>query len=137
MNFPGRPRSEARNQLVLNMAREDVKEYVFKVLGKILSENNIKYIKWDMNRHFGEPGWPEAPLAEQKEIWMKYVRNVYEIIERLRAAHPKLTIEACSGGGGRIDLGILERVDEVHASDNTEAFDRLSIQEGFSMAYTP
>jgi alpha-galactosidase len=68
---------------------------------------------------------------------MKYVRNVYEIIERLRAAHPKLTIEACSGGGGRIDLGILERVDEVHASDNTEAFDRLSIQEGFSMAYTP
>jgi alpha-galactosidase len=53
MNFPGRPRSEARNQLVLNMAREDVKEYVFKVLGKILSENNIKYIKWDMNRHFG------------------------------------------------------------------------------------
>lgn len=137
MNFPGRPRSEARNQLVLNMAREDVKEYIFSVLDKILSENNIKYIKWDMNRHFGEPGWPEAPLAEQKEIWVKYVRNVYEIIDRLRAAHPKLEIEACSGGGGRIDLGILERVNEVHASDNTEAFDRLRIQEGFSLAYPP
>lgn len=137
MNFPGRPRSEARNQLVLNMARDDVREYIFSVLDKILSENNIKYIKWDMNRHFGEPGWPEAPLAEQKEIWVKYVRNVYEIMDRLRAAHPKLEIEACSGGGGRVDLGVLERVDEVHASDNTEAFDRLSIQEGFSMAYTP
>jgi alpha-galactosidase len=136
MNFPGRPRSEARNQLVLNMAREDVKEYIFGVLDKMLSENNIKYIKWDMNRHFGEPGWSEVPLAEQKEIWVKYVRNVYEIIDRLRAKHPKLEIEACSGGGGRVDLGILERVNIVWTSDNTEAFDRLGIQEGFSYAYT-
>lgn len=137
MNFPGRPRSEARHQLVLNMAREDVKEYIFNVLDKILSENNIKYIKWDMNRHFGEPGWPEAPLDEQKEIWVKYVRNVYQIMDRLRAAHPKLEIEACSGGGGRLDLGILERVNEVWTSDNTDAFDRLRIQEGFSLAYAP
>jgi len=137
MNFPGRPRSEARNQLVLNMAREDVKEYIFSVLDKILSENKIKYIKWDMNRHFGEPGWPEAPPAEQKEIWVKYVRNVYEIIDRLRARHPSLDIEACSGGGGRVDLGILERVNIVWTSDNTEAFDRLGIQEGFSFAYAP
>ena len=137
MNFPGRPRSEARNQLVLNMARDDVKEYIFGVLDKMLSENNIKYIKWDMNRHFGEPGWPEVPIAEQKEIWVKYVRNVYDIIDRLRAKHPKLDIEACSGGGGRLDLGILERVNVVWASDNTDAFDRLGIQEGFSYAYTP
>jgi len=137
MNFPGRPRSEARNQLVLNMAREDVKEYIFGVLDKMLSENNIKYIKWDMNRHFGEPGWAEVPIPEQKEIWVKYVRNVYEIIDRLRAKHPSLDIEACSGGGGRLDLGILERVNVVWASDNTDAFDRLGIQEGFSYAYTP
>ncbi len=135
MNFPGRPRSEARNQLILNMAREEVKEYIFTVLDKMISENNIKYIKWDMNRHFGEPGWPEAPMAEQKGIWVKYVRNVYEIIDRLRVAHPMLAIEACSGGGGRVDLGILERVNEVWTSDNTEAFDRLRIQEGFSLAY--
>lgn len=137
MNFPGRPRSEARNQLVLNMAREDVKEYIFGVLDKMLSENNIKYIKWDMNRHFGEPGWAEVPIAEQKEIWVKYVRNVYEIIDRLRARHLNLDIEACSGGGGRLDLGILERVNVVWTSDNTEAFDRLGIQEGFSYAYAP
>jgi len=136
MNFPGRPRSESRNQLVLNMAREDVKEYIFGVLDKLLSENNIKYIKWDMNRHFSEPGWPEAPVPEQKEIWVKYVRNVYEIMDRLRAKHPSLEIEACSGGGGRVDLGILERVNVVWTSDNTEAFDRLGIQQGFSLAYT-
>jgi alpha-galactosidase len=65
------------------------------------------------------------------------VRNVYEVIDRLRAKHPKLEIESCSGGGGRIDLGILRRVDEVWTSDNTEAFDRLRIQEGFSQAYAP
>ncbi|HEV2382291.1 MAG TPA: alpha-galactosidase [Terriglobia bacterium] len=137
LNFPDRPRSEARNQLVLNMARDDVKEYIFNALDRMLSENNIEYIKWDMNRHIAEPGWPEASLAKQKEVWVRYVRNVYEIIDRLRAKHPTLTIEACSGGGGRIDLGILERVDEVHVSDDTEAFDRLRIQEGFSFAYAP
>jgi alpha-galactosidase len=65
------------------------------------------------------------------------VKNVYEIIDRLRAKHPKLEIESCSGGGGRVDLGILRRVDEVWTSDNTEAFDRLRIQEGFSMAHAP
>ena len=103
----------------------------------MLSENNIKFIKWDMNRHFSEPGWPEVPVAEQKEIWVKYVRNVYDIMDRLRAKHPGLEIESCSGGGGRVDLGVLQRVDEVWTSDNTEAFDRLKIQEGFTYAYSP
>jgi alpha-galactosidase len=119
------------------MARDDVKEYIFAALDKVLSENNIKFIKWDMNRHFSEPGWPEAPIAEQKEIWVKYVWNVYDIMERLRAKHPGLEIESCSGGGGRVDLGVMRYTDEVWTSDNTEAFDRLRIQEGFSYAYAP
>jgi alpha-galactosidase len=135
MNFPGRPRTEARHQLVLNMARDDVKEYTFAWLDKLVTENNIAFLKWDMNRNFSEPGWPEAGPANEKKIWVKYTSNVYEIIDRLRAKHPKLEIESCSGGGGRIDLGILKRVDEVWTSDNTEAFDRLRIQEGFSYAY--
>jgi len=137
MNFPGRPRSEARNQLVLNMARDDVKEHIFDALDRLLVENNIRFLKWDMNRHFSEPGWAEVPTEKQKEIWIKYVRNVYEIIDRLRAKHPGLEIESCSGGGGRVDLGILTRVEQVWTSDNTEAFDRLRIQEGFSHAYAP
>jgi alpha-galactosidase len=135
MNFPGRPRTEARNQLILNMAREDVKEYTYAWLDKLVSENNVAFLKWDMNRNFSEPGWPEAGPLNEKKIWVKYVNNVYEIIDRLRAKHPKLEIESCSGGGGRVDLGILKRVDEVWTSDNTEAFDRLRIQEGFSYAY--
>lgn len=137
MNFPGRPRSELRNQMVLNLARDDVKEYLFGVLDKLASDLNIKYFKWDMNRSFSEPGWPEVPPAEQRELWVKYTRNLYELLDRLRQKHPKLEIESCSGGGGRVDLGILQRVDEVWPSDNTEAFDRLRIQEGFTQAYSP
>jgi alpha-galactosidase len=137
MNFPGRPRSELRNQLILNLARVDVKEYIFGVLDKLASDYNIRYFKWDMNRAFSEPGWPEAGAADQQALWVKYVRNLYEIMDRLRARHPKLEIESCSGGGGRVDLGILQRVDEVWPSDNTEAFDRLRIQEGFSQVYAP
>ncbi|MGA3099153.1 MAG: alpha-galactosidase [Bryobacteraceae bacterium] len=136
MNFPDRPRSELRNQMVLNLARADVKEYIFGVLDKLASENNIRYFKWDMNRPFSEPGWPEVAPADERKLWVEYDRNLYEILDRLRAKHPKLEIESCSGGGGRVDLEILRRVEEVWASDNTEAFDRLRIQEGFSQAYT-
>ncbi|SPE36333.1 Glycoside hydrolase, clan GH-D [Candidatus Sulfopaludibacter sp. SbA6] len=135
INFPGRPRSELRTQMILNLARSDVKEYVFGFLDKLASQYNIRYFKWDMNRSFSEPGWPEMEPADQRKLWVEYVRNVYEVMDRLRARHPKLEIESCSGGGGRVDLGILQRVDEVWASDNTEAFDRLRIQEGFSQAY--
>jgi alpha-galactosidase len=137
IHFSGRPQTEGRNQMVLNMARADVKEHIFGVLDRLLAENDIKFIKWDMNRHFSEPGWPAVPAAEQRKIWVAYVRNVYEIIDRLRARHPSLEIESCSGGGGRVDLGILQRVEQVWTSDNTEAFDRLRIQDGFSFAYAP
>ena len=135
MNFPGRRRDELRNQLVLNLARDDVRDYIFNVLDKLASEYNIRYFKWDMNRTFSEPGWPEMAPDEQKEIWVKYVLNLYDILARLRAKHPNLEIESCSGGGGRVDLGILRYVDEFWTSDNTEAYDRLRIQEGFSQAY--
>lgn len=137
LNFPGRPRSEARNQLVLNLSRDDVKEYVFASLDKLVSENDIAFLKWDLNRNFSEPGWPEAPLAEQKTLWIRHVNNYYEVIDRLRARHPKLEIESCASGGGRVDLGVLTRTEEVWPSDNTDAFDRLSIQYGYSHAYTP
>jgi alpha-galactosidase len=137
IHFPDRPRSELRNQMVLNLARNDVKDYVFGFLDKLASENNIKYFKWDMNRPLSEPGWEDEPVADQRKLWVEYVRNLYDILDRLRAKHPKLEIESCSGGGGRVDLGILRRVDEVWASDNTEAFDRLGIQEGFTQAYAP
>jgi alpha-galactosidase len=137
IHFAGRPRSELRNQMVLNLARSDVREYIFGVLDKLATDYNIRYFKWDMNRAVSEPGWPDAGASGERKLWVDYVRNLYDIFDRLRAKHPRLEIESCSGGGGRVDLGILQRVVEVWPSDNTEALDRQRIQEGFSMAYAP
>ncbi len=142
MHFPDRQRTEARNQLVLNLAKPEVKQYVFDFLDKLVSENDIAFLKWDYNRNWSEPGWDGAPGANgnpdaQKEIYVAYAQNLYDILAKLRAKHPKLEIESCSGGGGRVDLGILRYTDEVWPSDNTDALDRLSIQDGFTHAYTP
>ncbi|MGA9720002.1 MAG: alpha-galactosidase [Acidobacteriaceae bacterium] len=137
MNFPGRPRTEGRNQLLLNLARPDVMEYTYHWLDELVSNNDIDFLKWDYNRNWSEPGWDAVPVADQKKIYVAYVQNLYAILDRLRAKHPKLEIESCSGGGARVDLGIMRRTEEVWTSDNTDALDRLSIQDGFTHAYTP
>jgi alpha-galactosidase len=137
LNFPGRPQSESRNQLVLNLARPDVRDYVEGFLDKLLTENDIAFLKWDYNRNWSEPGWDQVPIDEQKRVYVEFIHNLYSILADLRKKHPKLEIESCSGGGGRTDLGILHYTDEVWTSDNTDPFDRLSMQDGFTYAYTP
>ena len=137
LNFEGRQRSEARNQLVLNLARDDVSEYVFKALDQLLSQNDIQFLKWDYNRNWSEPGWPQLAPEEQQKVYITYVQHLYDIMRRLRARHPGVEIESCSGGGARVDLGIMALTDEVWPSDNTDPSDRLSIQDGFSYAYAP
>ena len=137
LNFPGRPRSESRTQLVLNLARPDVRDYVEGFLDKLLTENDIAFLKWDYNRNWSEPGWDQVPIDEQRGIYIAFIRNLYSILADLRKKHPKVEIESCSGGGGRVDLGILRYTDEVWPSDNTDPFDRLAMQDGFSYAYTP
>ena len=137
LHFPGRPRSESRNQLVLNLARPDVRDYVEGFLDKLLTENDIAFLKWDYNRNWSEPGWDQVPINEQKRVYVEFIRNLYAILGDLRKKHPKIEIESCSGGGGRVDLGILQYTDEVWPSDNTDPFDRLSMQDGFTYAYTP
>ena len=137
LHFPGRPETEQRNQLVLNLARPDVREYVLGFLDKILTDNDVAFLKWDYNRNWTEPGWDQLPAAEQKRVYVDYTENLYWILSELRRKHPNVEIESCSGGGGRVDLGILRYTDEVWPSDNTDPFDRLTIQDGFSYAYTP
>ena len=137
LNFPGRPRSEQRTQLVLNLARPDVRAYVLGFLDKLLNENDIAFLKWDYNRNWSEPGWDQLPPAEQKQVYVEFTRNLYAILAELRQRHPKIEIASCSGGGGRVDLGILRYTDEVWPSDNTDPFDRLTQQDGFTYAYAP
>jgi alpha-galactosidase len=130
LHFPGRERTEARNQLILDFGRPEVVEHIFAVLDDLVSRYAIAFFKWDMNRLATEPG----SVAGQA-IWRRHVEGVYQIMDRLRRRHPDLDIQSCSGGGGRVDLGILGRTDQVWVSDNTDAYDRIRIQEGFSLAY--
>jgi alpha-galactosidase len=136
-HFRHRSRTEGRNQLVLNLARSDVRDWMLTTLDSLLSEHNIEFIKWDMNRNVSESGWPDEVGRNPERIWLDHVRNLYWVIDELRRRHPNVAFESCAGGGGRVDLGILSRVEQVWTSDNTDAFDRLCIQEGFSYAYTP
>ena len=135
--FPGRPRTEGRNQLVLNLARPDVRAWVFNTLDQLLSNNRIDFLKWDYNRNWSEPGWPQVPPDEEKNVYVDFIRNYYSILAELRQRHPNIEIESCSGGGSRVDLGVMRYTDEVWPSDNTDAYDRLTIQNGFTYAYTP
>jgi len=137
INFAGRQRSEARNQLVLNLARKDVCEYLLKVLDDLVANNNIEYLKWDHNRTWSEPGWPEVAPDEQQRLYVAYVDNLYRLLAELRRRHPRLEIESCASGGGRVDLGIMKLTEQVWTSDNTDPYDRLLIQDGFSHAYAP
>ncbi|MET7686557.1 alpha-galactosidase [Streptomyces sp. NPDC005483] len=129
----GRKRTEFRNQLVLNLAREDVQEYLWEQLDTLLSSAPIDYVKWDFNRCFTDAGWPGEPYPQR--LWVDHVRGFYALLDRLREAHPGVAFESCSGGGGRIDLGVLGRTDQVWTSDNTDPLDRLAIQHGFSQIH--
>jgi len=134
-HFANRARTQWRHQLVLNLARPDVAEWVYATLDRLLSEHDIRFVKWDMNRPLSEPGWPSEAGRNPERAWTEHVRHLYAILDGLRAAHPGTDFESCSGGGGRADLGILGRAAQVWTSDNTDAWDRVAIQEGFTQAY--
>jgi len=135
LHTPHRTAHEGRNQLVLNLAREDVKQYTLDWLNKLLTENKIKFIKWDMNRYVSELGWPEAEPLKRRELRIRYIRNLNEILGTLRRRHPQVVFESCSSGGGRVNLSVLSLTDQVWTSDNTDPGDRLHIQYGFSHAF--
>lgn len=132
-HYDNRTPSLMRNQLVLNITKPEVQQYVFNCLDSMLSKHNIRYIKWDMNRPFSEIG--AENLENQKELWYRHTQAVYSIADRLKEKYPYLQLEACASGGGRADYGAMSHFDMVWTSDNTDPVDRLDIQRGFSMIY--
>lgn len=133
IHFPNRERTQARNQLMLNMAREDVQDYTIAWLDELLSTHNIAFVKWDANRNVSEPGGWHG--REAREQWVRSTQGVYRVFATLRERHPNVVFQSCSGGGGRADLGILRYADQIWVSDNTEPAARLGIQEGFSQVF--
>lgn len=119
---------------ILNLANEDVYQYLLKTFTGLLKNNQIDFIKWDQNNALSEPGWPDAPAEIQREARIRHINNVYRLIDELRKRFPKVLFETCSGGGGRVDLGMLSKMDQAWPSDNTDPLDRLFIQYGYLSA---
>ena len=130
-HFPNRQRHEGRNQLMLNLSRDDVYQYLYKCIHDLLKENNIKFIKWDMNKALTDPGFMSAPTDEQRAVRIKYIENLYRLVETLRKEFPEVWFEDCSSGGGRVDLAMLSHFDFAWTSDNTDPVDRIFIQDSY------
>ncbi len=126
---------QSRNQYVLNISIPEAKIYLTQMLTSLLTEHKITFLKWDMNRAIAD--LKEISDNEKRCYWRAHVDALYEIWANLKANFPNVEIETCAGGGGRIDLGILRYADQSWASDNTDPYERLFIQEGFSNFYAP
>ena len=126
------PKVMFRHQLVLDLTRPEVQEYLFERIDALLTEYDITYLKWDMNRDLNQPGG-----ANGRAVTHYQTLGLYDLLERVRAAHPTVEIESCSSGGARADYGILEHTDRIWTSDTNDAIDRLRIQKGFSFFFPP
>jgi alpha-galactosidase len=135
IGIPGRPRTESRQQLVLDMARPDVVDHLTAVLTDVLASAPISYVKWDMNRYITEPWSASLPADRQGEFFHRYILGVYELYRRLTTRFPEILFESCAGGGGRFDPGLLAFAPQAWTSDGTDAVERLRIQWGTSLAY--
>ena len=135
IHIDGRIRSEARKQLILDLSRDEVCEAVIKMITDVLKSAPISYVKWDMNRNMTEIGSTAWPAKKQKEIAHRYMLGLYKILENITSNFPNILFESCSGGGGRFDGGMLYYMPQTWTSDDTDAIERLMIQEGTSLVY--
>ncbi|MFD9277968.1 alpha-galactosidase [Streptomyces mirabilis] len=136
----GRPATLVRNQLLLDLGREDVQDFVIGTLDRLLGSYAISYLKWDMNRpptERGRPGHPAGPDPELQDLDAAHVAGYQRVLDHLRTAHPHVTVEGCAGGGARVEHATLARTDVMWPSDNTAPMDRLRIQYGYLHAHAP
>lgn len=133
VSIPGKDHSEGRNQRFLDYTRQEVRDYIVSKVNEILGSANIAYVKWDMNRIFSDTF--SISLDNQKEFMHRYMLGLYNVLDRITTAFPKVLFEGCASGGNRFDLGILCYMPQIWASDNTDAWCRAVIQTGLSYGY--
>ncbi len=133
---PGRQGTPARNQYVLDMTRQEVVDYLFEYMSAIIKQTKLDYIKWDMNRNITEMYGAKLPADQQLEFPHRYILGVYQLYARLTEAFPKVLFESCASGGGRFDLGMMYYAPQAWCSDDTDAIERIKIQDGTSYGYT-
>ncbi|MCI8640143.1 MAG: alpha-galactosidase [Coprococcus sp.] len=135
IQIPGREPGQIRAQYVLDLSRQEVRDYAYECVAKILRSAPISYVKWDMNRQLTDLGSIALLADAQGELSHRYMLGVYEMQERLVTEFPDLLLENCSGGGARFDPGMLYYSPQIWCSDDTDAIERLRIQEGTALIY--
>ena len=133
----GYPRIEARNQLVLDMSRQDVRDRTVEVICDAMRRGNVDYIKWDMNRNISCWGSAQLDAAHQRELGHRYILGVYDVMSRITGAFPEVLFESCAGGGGRFDLAMMAYMPQAWCSDDTDAWMRCRIQYATSLVFPP
>lgn len=135
LRIPGKSHSEGRSQMVLDLTRADVREYLIDSMSKVFEENGVSYVKWDMNRNITDAYSSALGIGEQGEVFHRYVLGFYEIVKTLTNKFPDILFEGCSSGGNRFDLGALCYYPQIWGSDDTDAYERVMIQNGYSYGY--
>jgi len=135
LHAPNRFRTEERQQLVLDMSRTDVQDYLIDTLSALFTSAGVDYIKWDMNRNWGEVGSALLPAHQQPQVHHRYILGLYRVLDTLTRRFPHVLFESCSGGGGRFDPGMLAYMPQTWTSDDTDGVERLMIQYGTSVVY--
>lgn len=135
LHVPGRDKSIARQQYVIDFSRQDVRDNIYGQMKEVLSKYKIDYVKWDFNRNITEAGSALLGYEHGEEIFHRFVLGTYEVMGRLVEDFPDLLLENCSGGGGRFDPAMLYYSPQIWASDNTDAIERIAIQFGTSLCY--
>lgn len=135
IQIQGREATQSRCQYVLDLSRPEVQDYAYECVAKILRSANIAYVKWDMNRQLSDLGSSWLDRESQQELFHRYVLGLYRMQERLVTEFPNLLLENCSGGGARFDPGMLYYSPQIWCSDDTDAVERLAIQEGTALIY--
>lgn len=135
IHTPRRLCVEGRNQLVLDLSRQEVVDHLYGQISKLLEENDISYIKWDMNRNITDNGTQVLAPMRQSEYNHRYILGLYRLLSQLEARFPDVFFEGCAGGGGRFDFGMLYYMPQIWTSDDSDAMERLKIQYGTSYVY--
>ena len=137
LHIPGREGITSRHQLVLDVGRQDVQDFMVEAISRTLRESGATYLKWDMNRNFSNIGSALLPAERQKETAHRYILGLYSVLDRVTRAFPDVMIEGCSSGGGRFDAGMLAYVPQFWCSDDTDALCRCRIQYGTTLVFPP
>ena len=135
LKVPNRKPNRSRYQLLLDMSRPEVVDYLFDCYTKIFDHANIEYLKWDFNRSLADVFSTNLPADRQGEVYHRFVLGTYDLLERLGSRYPNMLIEGCSGGGGRFDAAMLYYSPQIWTSDDTDALERIQIQYGTSFGY--